>query len=301
MPFSIYYKLKTPSTLARPLAQPFALFRVIMSLSLLMLVTSNSHGQEDNLEPVHYAYANYLGSGIYRTSGQNASLISMPFSSELGQKGQTSFGLRLPVSIGFFDFAVADIPELELPSAVGTITFTPGIAFQYQYTKQWRIDSYLDFGYAKNFTTGRSVSVYSTGVSGLYDFTIDDYDAVWASRIYYAAFNGNGYDAKDSYAAVQTGIDIGLPFRYQIAGSEFQPRIFASAFWYFSEVDFVGLKRSTLEEQQGITLTNSFEVGFTLKFARKLGYSWAGIDTLGLSYRYNKDISAVRLLFSFPI
>ena len=92
-------------------------------------------GEAKEIEPVHYAYSNYLGSGIYRTTGQDVTLLNLPFSVELGQEGQTSYSLRLPVSLGFFDFNFDDIPELELPDKVGTFTFTPGISAHAYSTK----------------------------------------------------------------------------------------------------------------------------------------------------------------------
>lgn len=268
---------------------------------LLLIISTTPPVNANELEPVHYAYANYLGSGIYRTTGQNASLISMPFSYELGHEGKTSYGLRLPVSIGFFDFDFADIPNLDLPDEVGTITFTPGLAFNYQYSKNWLVESYIDVGYGRNLTTNRGVNVHSYGVSALYNFELKNYDSIWANRIYYASYDGNGYDAKDSYAAVQMGIDIGMPLQYKVFGYQFQPRVFATAFWYFSEVDFLTPRTQSFEEEKNVTLTNSLEFGFTMKFAKTIGYSWAGIDRLGLSYRYSKNFSAFRLLFSFPI
>jgi len=266
----------------------------------LLLLLSFSLGAEE-IEPVHYAYANYLGSGIYRTTGQNASLINLPFSYEIAQKGKTTYDLRLPLSIGFFDFDFSDIPELDLPDGVGTLTFTPGLEFHYQYNENWIIESYIDLGYARNLTTSKSVSVHSAGISGLYHFTYQNYDSIWASRLYYATYSGNGYDAKDSYAAVHLGIDTGLPLRYQILGYQFQPRVFATAFWYFSEIDFIVPSVLSAGESKNVSLTNSIEAGFTLKFDKKIGYSWAGIDRIGLSYRYSKKLSAVRFLFSFPI
>lgn len=255
----------------------------------------------NEIEPVHYAYANYLGSGIYRTTGQNASLISMPFSYELGKKDKTSYELRLPVSVGFFDFELADLPEFELPDEVGTVTFTPGLAFNYQYSADWSFESYVDLGYAYNLTTDRGVNVHSFGVSAFYDFNVNNYDSIWASRLYYAAYNGNGYRAQDSYAALQIGIDTGLPVQYQIFGYKYQPRLFATAFWYFSEVNFTLPLTRSMSEENNITLTNSVEVGMTMKFSKLIGYNWAGFDRLGLSYRYSENFSAVRLLFSFPI
>lgn len=136
---------------------------------LLLVIATTLPINADELEPVHYAYANYLGSGIYRTTGQKASLISMPFSYDLEQEDKTSYGLRLPISIGFFDFELADIPNLDLPDEVGTITFTPGVAFNYQYSQSWLIESYIDVGYGRNLTTSRGVNVHSVGVSALYN------------------------------------------------------------------------------------------------------------------------------------
>jgi hypothetical protein len=76
---------------------------------------------------------------------------------------------------------------------------------------------------------------------------------------------------------------------------------FTMPFWYFSEVDFLTARTKSLDEEKNVTLTNSVEFGFTLHFTETIGYSWAGIERLGLSYRYSKDFSAFRLLFSFPI
>jgi hypothetical protein len=268
---------------------------------LLFFVSTIFSIDAQEIEPVHYAYANYLGSGIYRTTGQNASLISMPFSYELGHKDKTSYSLRLPVSVGFFNFDISDIPDLEFPDEVGTVTFTPGIAFNYQYNQDWKIQSYVDLGYGRNLSSDRGVTVFSTGISALYDFDLYKYDSIWASRVYYASYDGNGYEAEDAYAALQIGIDTGLPLQYKVLGYQFQPRLFATAFWYFSEVDFLTPRAQSFDEEKNVTLTNSLEFGFTLKFSKPIGYSWAGIERLGLSYRYSKNFSAFRLLFSFPI
>ncbi len=254
-----------------------------------------------DIEPVHFAYANYLGSGVYKTTGQDASLISMPFSYDIAEKDKTSYSLRLPLSLGFFDFALTDLPSLELPSEVGTVTFTPGIAFTYQYNSAWAIESYADLGYGRNLTTDKGVTITSAGVSALYHFNFNQVDSIWASRIYYANYDGNGYDAIDSYAAIQMGIDSGLPLQYELLGYRFQPRVFAAVFWYFSEVDFFMPRTRDFEIVENVTLTNSVEVGMTMKFDKVIGYDWAGIERLGLSYRYSKSFSAFRLLFSYPI
>jgi len=281
----------------------FSLFRQVLTLSFLLIqVFCQSYAAEE-IDPVHYAYSNYLGSGIYHTTGQNVTLISMPFSYELGMQNKTTFMLRLPVSFGFVNFDFKDLPELNIPEEVGTFTFTPGIQFDYQYSEDLVLQSYFDLGYARNLTTNKDVIVHSFGAASLYSFILGEYDSIWANRIYYAAYNGHNYDAADAYAAIQIGLDTGLPYRYQLFGYTYQPRIFASAFWYFSEVDFtlpIKLKENS-EEKNKVTLSNSFEFGIAMKFEKTIGYSWVGIDTIGLSYRFSENVNAVRLLFSFPI
>ncbi len=274
-------------------------YRLLSPLLLMVNIVFQTKAQE--IEPVHFAYANYLGSGVYRATGQDASLISMPFSYDLGKKNKTSYSIRLPVSVGFFDFELADIPNLELPNEVGTLTFTPGLAFNYQFNQDWLIESYVDLGYGRNLTTDKGVTITSAGLSALYHFKLNEIDSIWANRVYYANYDGNGYDSQDSYAAIQTGIDSGFPLQYQLLGYRFQPRVFATVFWYFTEVDFLMPRTRDFDVAENVTLTNSLELGFTMKFEQTIGYDWAGIERLGLSYRYSKSFSAFRLLFSFPI
>jgi len=273
---------------------------VVLGISSIF---SNTKVKANEIEPVHYAYSNYLGSGIYHTTGQDVTLINLPFSVALGQEGKTTYSLRLPVSLGFFDFNFEDIPELDLPDSVGTFTFTPGIQFNYQYTDNLVLESYLDLGYSRNLTTDKDVLVYSGGISSLYSFNVGKYDSIWASRIYYAGYDGHNYNAADLYAAIQIGVDTGLPVKYQLFGYHYQPRLFATAFWYFTEVDFnlPSVSKQNTTEQNKVTLSNSFEFGATMKFDKVIGYSWAGFDTIGISYRFSKNINVVRLLFSFPI
>jgi len=276
------------------------LFQIVF---FALLVTFILPVKAKEIEPVHYAYSNYLGSGIYHTTGQDVTLINLPFLIELGQEEKTTYSLRLPVSLGFFDFNFEDIPELDLPDSVGAFTFTPGIQLNYQYTDNLVIESYLELGYSRNLTTSKDVLVYSGGISSLYSFNVGKYDSIWASRIYYAGYDGHNYNAADLYAAIQIGIDTGLPVKYQLFGYNYQPRLFAAAFWYFTEVDFnlPSVSTQNFSEQNKVTLSNSFELGATMKFDKVIGYSWAGFDTIGIGYRYSENISVVRFLFSFPI
>jgi len=281
------------------------LFKIFLSFTAI--ISFHSLSNENERETVHYAFSNYLGNGIYTTTNQNVTLINLPFEYDIQEEGKFRYGLRLPLSLGFFDFSYADIPDLDLPDSVGTFTFTPGIAMAYDHTKRLTFESYIDMGFARNLTTNHNVAVYSAGVSTLYDLNLQTYDAVWVSRLYFARYSGMNYDASDSYAAFQTGVDMGFPVKYEFLGYRYQPRVFAAAFWYFSEVNFLS---DTLNEnkvfamsnpEEATRLRNSIEIGITAKLDKKIGWEWAGIETLGIGYRFANNFNAVRLIFSMPI
>ena len=63
-----------------------AIFVVLFGICYIGL---NTKIEAKELEPVHYAYSNYLGSGIYHTTGQDVTLISLPFSVELGREDRS--------------------------------------------------------------------------------------------------------------------------------------------------------------------------------------------------------------------
>lgn len=280
-------------------------FLFIVVLFIFSVITPCAANEEiEEIEPVHYAFSNYLGNGIYRTANQSVTLVNLPFSYDLNKKGNFTYGIRLPLSLGFFDFDfdLGDIPEFEFPDKVGTLTFTPGISVGYQINENWALESYIDIGFAHNFTTSNNASVQSAGVSALYNFTLDSIDAVWVNRTYIASYNGIKQRSSDSYAALQTGIDIGFPVSFEFAGKKFQPRLFSTAFWYFREVEFFNATYATkASQEENISLQNSIEIGATLRVDDGIGYSWASIDTIGIGYRFTQKFNAVRLIFSMPI
>lgn len=281
--------------------------RLTFALALFILLLSFSpsiEAKDNEFEPVHYAFSNYLGNGIYTTSNQKVTLINLPFSYQLQAEGKLKYHIRLPVSVGFFDFSFDDIPELEFPDKIGTLTFTPGIGLDYQLTDDWSVGGYFDLGAARNYTTKRSVVINSFGLSAQYDFDVNSLDSMWITRLYTASYDGISHNASDGYSAIQTGIDFGLPTTYSLLDRRFQPRFYAAAFWYFNNIDFFRDKDLTIQAQNEIdqvSLTDSYEVGVRLKFEKIIGWSGAGVKTIGLGYRFTKDFSAIRFVFSMPI
>ena len=255
----------------------------------------SAHAADVEDEPANYAFANYLGSGIYRTSGQNATVVNMPFSYQMERDDGIDFKIRLPVSVGFFDFEINDIPSEGVPNKVDTVSFVPGVEFDYIYNDQLIITPYFDVGLAENLTTNNETAIYSSGISALYALNGGDYDPLWVNRLYYAGYYTLDTNNREEYAAFQTGIDLGLPNRFHVLGRSIQPTLFAVSYWYFIDMSF------NAPGSRDVSISNSYEVGFTLASEKPVGYSFLSLDRLGVGYRFGKDFYAWHLLFDLPI
>ncbi|NRB24795.1 hypothetical protein [Shewanella sp.] len=266
--------------------------------SVLVLVTllgsSFALAEEDY---VHYAFANYLGSGIYQTSGQNATVVNIPISVELYKNDTETLILRTPISLGFFNFKWSDLSDGDLPTSVGTMTITPGIEYRLRTSDTHEFQTYADLGYGNNFTTGNNVAIYSAGVSSLLDLELRQSAPVWVNRLFFAGYASFDGTQSETYSALQSGIDIGtnIHWRWNWLGVDVEPRVFATAYWYFDKLRFA------TPFGEDVLVSNSVEVGATLAFSKPILWDWMGIDRLGLSVRSGDGVKVWRLIFEFPI
>lgn len=250
---------------------------LVRSLSVLLLLFIPPVNAETDYS--HYAFANYLGSGVYQTSGQNATVVNIPLSFELQRSETESLVLRTPISLGFFNFTWSDIPDGDFPDSVGTATFTPGIEYRVKTTDTHEFQTYADLGFGTNTTNGNDVIIYSAGMSSLLDFELRETDPVWVNRIFFAGYNSLDDAQSETYSAIQSGVDIGTNYHFQVADVGIEPRFFVAGYWYFDKLRFV----TPFEED--VLVTNSLEAGITLAFSKPIGWDLFNMSRFGISYR----------------
>ncbi|ABZ77241.1 conserved hypothetical protein [Shewanella halifaxensis HAW-EB4] len=262
-----------------------------LSISPLLFILP-AHSETDYS---HYAFANYLGSGLYRTAGQNATVANIPISFDLQRSETESLVLKTPVSMGFFNFTWRDLPEGEFPSSVGTLTVTPGLEYRIKTSDTHEFQTYADLGFGTNFTNSNDVIIYSAGMSSLLDFELGDSDPVWVNRIFFAGYSTLHDGSSETYSAVQSGVDIGTNLHFQLGGVDMEPRFFAAGYWYFDRLKF------TTPFEEDVLVANSFEAGITLAFSKPIGWDLVNIDRFGISYRAGDGVEVWRLIFEFPL
>lgn len=269
-------------------------------MAYLFFPASFSQISENNPDVSHYAFANYIGSGIYRTSGQSAAVVNIPMSWDIDEAEDHLVKLRLPLSLGFFDYSFEELPEGEIPDKVGTLTITPGIEYHWFVNDKLTIESYLDLGYGHNLANSSNVGIFSTGISSLYSLDSPKYTPVWVNRIYYAGYRSSLNDRSEGYSVLQTSLDIGLGVQWLWGNYQVEPRVFGAARWYFDRLRFI------TPFGKDVMTEHAYEFGATLKFTKPVGYDLFGSDILkferlGLSYQVGGGLRVWRIVFQFPL
>ncbi|WP_351010426.1 hypothetical protein [Shewanella sp. S1-58-MNA-CIBAN-0166] len=282
-----------------------------LSLMILLIVCSSmSHAAE--LTPTtspelitepdasHYAFANYLGSGVYRTSGQSAAVANIPMGFVLDSTDDYLLKLRFTASFGFFDYSFNDLPQGSIPNNVGTITLTPGLEYHWLVDDKLTLESYVDLGYGHNFSAYSHVGIFSTGVSALYKLDAPLFTPIWVNRIYYAGYQSNQNDSTEGYSVFKTGVDFGVNYDWQWQDVRVEPRLFIAGHWYFDKLKFV------TPVGKDVLTSYTYEIGATLAFSKPINLSAIGLDSVeiehfGLSYQVGGGLKVWRLIFEFPL
>ncbi len=245
-------------------------------------------------DPAHHAFAVYLGSGLYRASGQNATVVNLPFSYTLKDGPAKDLKLRFPLSVGFFNFQFDDLLEGVLPDRASTISIHPGIEYPFRLNEHWTLTPYVDVGWSRNIDYSNDVFVFSTGATAIRSFDPADRDLQWLSKLFYARYDAFDTDDSDQFAALQMALDRRFGRQRELFGQSFYPRLFAAYYWYFSPVDFT---RPGLEDA---TLSASIEGGVSFELQKPLSFLGFKLGRLGLAVRYGDNVAVWRLFAGRP-
>lgn len=242
----------------------------------------------------NFAFASYLGTGFYSTSGQDVFVLQLPIKHIIKEKTDTEAGwiLNLPLTVGFIDFDnidVEDIPELD---DVGTVTFLPGIEYQYPATRDWTIIPFADYGFARdlNFTT--NVLLIGIGVKNYIKFRNKRNVVTIGNRVLYAREKSSNTSNDSDYSLIETGINFQLTSDYNFNGTPLYTNLYYINFYYPNNLVF--FERTPTPIKVGI----EHEIGIT--FSNIPDFLFFDKPQLGIGLRLGNDVKVIRLLFGMP-
>ena len=167
---------------------------------------------EDNLE-VSYIYAAVLGTGTYQIRDRRITMIRIPFSWEQKKATLESAGWKwlLPVVAGYDDLSdiESDWVDALLPDKLVTLTFLPGIEYQYPVTPDWALKPFVQAGVGRDFTSNETIYMAHLGVRSLNLFDLGEkWELRWGNTLRWAAESQADSGDRLNLGIFETGLDV---------------------------------------------------------------------------------------------
>ena len=264
---------------------------------LFCFIANNTCAAEDDggsFGLTSFAFASYLGTGFYTTSGQNVFVLQAPFKHIIKEKTDTEAGwvLKLPITIGFINFDSILIEELPELNDVGTITFLPGLEFQYPVTPNWTLIPFADYGFARELDTTSNVLITGVGIKSYFNAYFDKAMFTLGNRFLYAREKSKDSTTAHDYSLIETGLNYRVTSDYSFGGEPLYTNLYYINFYYPNNLVFFEQTdnpiRVGVEHEVGLTLSNIPDFLFFEK------------PQIGVGIRFSKNVNVYRLVFGTP-
>lgn len=272
--------------------------RTLAAAALLLAAwagAASAQTRQTELEPLNYAFAAYVGSGIYSSSSQTAWLVRIPVSVPVLPSEERAFGLRvrLRTTLGFFNFDPANLLERQLPDSVGTFSMLAGVDFPVRVRANWTLAPFADLGPAWDNDTQKWSGVAGIGAWSRAEFPLARERAFVLSNELVRASNFGGEEFEEKgFGKFQTELELRLPLRAAIGGKRLAVGPFVQGAWLFDPLEIGGV----IDDPKPIRWR--YEVGVKLGPESKEKIHGVPLPRLGLGYRFGQGVTSVRFIFS---
>lgn len=241
-----------------------------------------------------FAFASYLGTGFYTTSGQNVFVLQMPFEHTIIEKTEVEAGwvLKLPITIGFINFDSLQLEELPGVNDVGTITFLPGLEYQYPVTPNWTLIPFADYGFARELDTTSNVLITGAGIKSYFDIHFDIAKFTLGNRLLYAREQIKDFSSASSYSLLETGLNLRLNNVFSFIDKPLYSNFYYINFYYPNNLVFFE------QTPNPIKIGIEHEIGIT--FSNMPDFLFFENPQIGIGVRFGNDINVYRIVFGAP-
>lgn len=251
---------------------------------------------EEEVDRANYAFAAYLGSGIYTASDGAVQVYSVPLSwtMRLPQEHRPGIKFKFPVTLGFYDFRALDITEGKLPDSVATLSVIPGAEFLFPVRENWSLTPYADLGAGWDLSRSEQTWIWSGGLESQARFSKGQTETTLGNNLQYAAYTVPGENDKGNFLVLETGLDLQRPIRMTSRGHTSRFSVYLMNQAYFNELEIFRYQDNIL----GIQL--QYEVGVTWIPDKAIRLWLLDIPRIGLGYRFGDGLAAFRLVLGMP-
>jgi hypothetical protein len=273
----------------------------------LVLAALTSHGPALAEEPAtlssnqvslsHFAFAGQLGSGIYTLDGRTLQIYRLPFSWQLAEPrdGRPGVRLRLPATVGLFDFEPGDVVEEGLPEQLDALSLALGVELEFPLGDRWALVPYGEVGRAWNVGEGADYTTYSAAVHARAEYSLQHSRLRLRGGVLWAGVT-NLYGQRGDLARAEAGVEGRWPVGFRLAGETADVGTYLLAEWFFDQADEPVLLRSTGLQSS----PQQFELGVTFGTHPTARLWRIPLPRVGAAWRFSDGLSVFRLVFGAP-
>jgi hypothetical protein len=268
-----------------------------LSLSLLAATAAAAPAPLSSNEQavLNFGFATQLGSGIYSLSGRTLQVYRLPFGYDLPHEDGAPLKVRLtlPLTIGFLDFEPQDVVDTGLPEQFDSLSFVPGLEFDYALTEHWAVQPFAEAGIARDRNTEVDQRVYSLGLRSRYDLERGPVDWEAYGEVVHVVVEQVSFDQTDDFTRLRFGLTARRPFAPARTGRRPDFLVYG-----FTESFTDAPTGPAGEPSDGSEL--QYEVGFTLGATETIHLWHIPLPRVGFGYRFGDDLSVYRVVFGSP-
>ena len=245
--------------------------------------------EDDKEELVNYAFATWLGSGIYKSGARRMAIVRMPlrYTLRIPEEAKPGIKFLMPVTLGYYDYKNSDVD-------FGTGSFVPGVEVAFSLNEYWTLKPFGQFGVGKDTSDGNLVYIYGGGIRSLVSIPYKKFKfGIGNSLILADERDGNG-DIGDNFNMFEAGLDIQHPLGISFRGRKLDGGV------YFVISRF--LSRYELEEPDDNSrkLKTLVEIGFTIAPDEPIDIWKVSLERIGIDFRFGDHFAGIGMNMGFP-
>lgn len=268
-----------------------------MATALIFLSGSLTvKSQDKDQSVVNYSYAVVFGTGAYEVKDQKAFVVRVPLSYKLREPSRERPGIKLllPVLTGFYDYDYDKITQTGSPGDAATLSFVPGLEFEYVMNERWLLKPYGQAGFGRDLKNNENALIYAGGVNSNYKIpNPGKWQFALGNMLAYTGFDPDDGSAQ-SIGILGAGIDMIYPWGLDMFGKETN---FANYLVYYLYLDNPSFEQGS---DRSKSVSGEFEWGLALDFKKPRNFMGIEFDRIGLGFRYGDNIKGIRLVTEFP-
>ena len=270
----------------------------VLLLLLLVISTGRAVGQTATVTEldghINYGYAVFVGTGWYKLEDRQIFVFRIPAAMQLRELKADQMGIKLllPVAIGIHNFDTLDIVDFDIDD-VGTISFVPGVEFQFKPGPRWEVKPFGQMGAGWEDDGGVDL-IFGLGTRT--NYTIPSGDAAYVIGAEYLIA---GDDDDEGPSSNIHRLALGFEYKHPVSWSLFGRR--TSMHYRLISYNYIGgLEIRSFPDTKNYEIDHELRIGFAVSIDPGLKIIGIPFSHLGLGYRFSENSSAIVFETKFP-